>query len=177
MKKERVVLFGVLLILSLSGRAQKSDSLIAKPQLLNQKTYSMLIPLGWKIMDNCVENLCSLLSPTDTLSYIDSYVENINFTVQPLPSASYSAEQYLKFSQGYLPKVVKGFKVISKQKLKSNVSLLIYSGEKSGFKQTWKQYYYVKNKKVFIVTFACETTKYDYYLPLVESSLASFRLK
>jgi hypothetical protein len=148
-----------------------------KPMVLDKKTYKMDIPKGWRIQDNCQENLCSLLSPTDTLSYIDRFVDNINVTVDKLPSANYTVDKYAQFSITYLPSVVKNFKVIEKKKLKPNVYMVTYKGEKSGYAQTWRQYYYVKNAKVFIVTFACETEKYAYYKDIVEPYLNSFKLK
>jgi hypothetical protein len=146
------------------------------PAELIRKTYKMELPKGWRVQDGCKDELCSLLSPADTLSYFDRFTENINITVNKLPSASYTVDKYASYSISYLPKVVKGFKLISKKKLKSNVYLIEYTGEKSNFNQTWKQYYYVKNSKVFIVTFASEAKNYDYYLPIVEASLKSFRL-
>ena len=73
--------------------------------------------------------------------------------------------------------MVKNFKVVEKKKLKSNVIRLTYSGEKDTFKQTWRQYYYVKASKVYIVTFSAETQKYDYYQRFIESFLNSFKLK
>lgn len=148
-----------------------------KPFVLDKKTYKINIPAGWRIQDNCQENLCSLLSPIDTLSYIDRFVDNINITVDKLPSASYTVDKYAQFSIQYLPGVVKNFKIIEKKKLKPNVYMLIYKGEKSGYTQTWQQYYYIKNAKVFIVTFACETEKYTYYKELVGPYLNTFKLK
>ncbi|HLO42731.1 MAG TPA: hypothetical protein VK175_00285 [Leadbetterella sp.] len=148
-----------------------------KPMVLDKKTYKMDIPKGWRIQDNCQENLCSLLSPADTLSYIDRFVDNINIAVDKLPSANYTVDKYAQFSIDYLPRVVKNFKIIEKKKLKPNVYLVTYKGDKSGYAQTWRQYYYVKNAKVFIVTFACETDKYAYYKDIVEPYLSSFKLK
>ena len=158
--------------------AQVSDSTKKeKPLVLDKKAYTINIPIGWRIQDNCQENLCSLLSPVDTLSYIDRFVDNINITVDKLPSTSYTVDKYAQFSIAYLPSVVKGFKVLEKKKIKSNGYMVTYKGEKSGFAQTWRQFYFIKAGKVYILTFATETTKYERYLPLVDSYLSSFRLK
>ncbi len=172
-------LFPVLSILFLNNLAfgQAIDSLKKDPNILIKKEYSIEIPVGWRIMDKCEENLCSILSPSDTLTFLDPFVENINFTVQPLPSTSYTADKYLQFSKGYLPKVVTNFKIHAQKKINSFTSLLVYSGTKSGFDQTWKQYYYAKRGKIYIVTFACETPKYEYYIKIVDPYLATFKLK
>ena len=147
------VFFVFLIIFSKILFAQEvvSDSIIVKkPEVLNQKAYSMTIPEGWKIQENCTNDLCSLLSPRDTLGSYDRFTENINFTVNKLPSTSYTVDKYAQYSITYLPSVVKNFKVIEKKKLRSNAYLLTYKGEKSGFAQTWRQFYYIKNTKVYI---------------------------
>lgn len=158
----------------------KKDSVqksVPKTYLLDKKTYKMTLPATWEIAPNCTEEYCNVFSPTDTLGFIDRFVENINITVQKLPTPTYTVDQYATFSVGYLPKVVKEFVVVERKKLKSNLVRLTYKGIKDNFQQTWRQYYYIKNQKVFIVTFACETSKYKYYQPFIESYLNSFTLK
>jgi hypothetical protein len=170
--------FFFLGLLKINAQSVDSSKVIVekKPNILKKGGYSINIPDGWKIMDNCQENLCSLLSPADTLGILDRFTENINFTIEKLSTASYSVDKYATYSEAYLPKVVKNFKVIEKKKLKSNTFRMTYKGEKSGFFQTWRQYYVVKNQKLYILTFACETSKYEYYQPIVEPFLNSFRV-
>ena len=169
------IFFGLLKI---NAQSVDSSKLVVekKPNILKKVGYSINIPDGWKILDNCQENLCSLLSPADTLGILDRFTENINFIIEKLSTASYSVDKYATYSEGYLPKVVKNFKVIEKKKLKSNTFRMTYKGEKSGFFQTWRQYYVVKNQKLYILTFACETSKYEYYQPIVEPFLNSFKV-
>ena len=175
--KKWIVLLMICSVNQLFGQVIDSTKKEVKPFVLDKKAYSMNIPTGWKIQSDCQENLCSLLSPVDTLSYIDRFVDNINITVDKLPSPSYTVDKYAQFSISYLPSVVKNFKVIEKKKVKSNGYLVTYKGEKSGFAQTWRQFYFVKNSKVYIVTFATETIKYEKYLPIVDPFLNSFKLK
>ncbi len=178
MKKIQLLVF--LTLLSFSGFGQILDSKQKKTEkllVLDRKSYTIDIPAGWKVENNCKDEWCDITSPFDTLGLIDRYLESINFAVNKLPSANYSVDQYAAFSIKYLPTVVKNFSIIEKKKLKSNAYRLTYKGEKDKFKQTWRQYYYIKNAKVYIVTFACETEKYAYYQPLVEPYLNSFRLK
>lgn len=168
------------------GFAQKIDSLKVdtikvvkiEPTLVSKKEYSIKLPIGWKIQDGCTEILCSFLSPADTLGGgYDTYTENINITVEKLSSASYTAEMYTKFSIDYLPKVVKNFKLTEKKKISANTYVINYKGIKSGYEQSWRQFYSVKNAKVYIITFASETKKFAYYEPIVEPYLRSFRLR
>ncbi len=181
------ILIIVFSILSISALAQdkilenpKKDSTVLlvaeKPLFLEKKGYKIQIPGGWRISSDCQDQNCSLFAPADTLLLPDTYVENINLTVEKLSSTSYTVDQYTTFSIGYLPKVVQNFKLISKKKLSSSSYVIEYKGRKNNYEQSWRQFYYVKNSKVFIVTFAAETPKFEYYKPLVESYLKSFKL-
>lgn len=169
---KKLVLFILLPFLA----AAQSDSLTA-PKTVDFPAYKMTVPTAWKIKAGCVEGQCTLLSPTDTLTAYDAYTETINLTINKLSSASYTAEQYATFSIGYLPKVVNGFQVLERKKLKPNLTRITYRGEKNGYLQTWRQYYHVKNAKVYIVTFSAETKKYDYFQPIIEPFLDSFKFK
>lgn len=182
----KYLLAGSLFLISLVSSAQITkdttvavkDTVKAVPApVLKKLAYQINIPAKWKIKEGCIETDCSLLSQADTLSAtFDKFTENINIVYQPLPSKNYTVEQYVEYSRKYLPSVVKGFKVHKKKKIKPNAWMMVYSGEKSGYFQTWRQYYYVKNAKVYIVTFAAETPKYEYFLPFVTESLSSFKL-
>jgi len=159
------------------GFTANASSLTDSIKVLDFKPYKIDYPSSWRLKAGCAVNECSILSPADTLSWPDGYTESINLTFNPLPSASYTADQYATYSIAYLPKVVKNFKVIEKKKLKSNVVRVTYSGEKDTHKQTWRQYYYVKASKVYIVTFSAETSKYTTYQTFIEPFLNSFTLK
>lgn len=178
----KYLFIGFLILKSFAAVAQQATALAdtTKPKAplkLAKKAYSMNIPPGWRIDEDCKEDLCSLFSPPDTLSKeYDNFVENINITVNKLSSPSYTVDQYATFSIGYLPKVVKNFKVLEKKKLSATAYRLTYQGDKNYFSQTWRQYYYVKNSKVYIVTFAAQTAKYAYFQPLIEPYLNSFKL-
>lgn len=168
-------LFVVLIIIL--GFNKANASLTDSIKVLDFKPYKINYPSSWRLKANCAANECTILAPGDTLTWPDTYTESINLTFNPLPSASYTVDKYTAFSIDYLPKVVKNFKVIEKKKLKSNVMRITYTGEKDTFQQTWRQYFYVKSSKVYIVTFSAESKKYNYYQPLIESFLSSFTLK
>ena len=156
---------------------EPADEVIKKPEMVDFKSYKMTVPEGWQVKPGCVEGQCTLTSTRDTVGKYDMYIESINLTINKLSSPSYTAEKYATFSIGYLPKVVNQFKVLEKRKLSPTSYRLTYAGEKNGLFQTWRQYYYVKASKVYIVTFSGETSKYDYWQPIVEPYLNSFKLK
>lgn len=148
-----------------------------EPLMIDMARYSMEIPATWRIKPGCIETQCSANSPRDTVGGFDTYIESINITVNKLSSSSYTAEKYANFSIGYLPKVVKGFKVIEKKRLSSRSHRVTYTGVKNGIHQTWRQYYHVRSSKVYIITFSAQAKKYDYYQPIMEPYLDSFKFK
>ena len=166
-----------LTIFAFWGLTANARSLTDSTIVLDFKPYKIDYPSSWKLKPGCVANECSILAPKDTILLPDTYLESINLTFNSLPSASYTVDKYAQFSIDYLPKVVKNFKVVEKKKLKSNVIRLTYTGEKDTFKQTWRQYYYVKASKVYIVTFSAETPKYEHYKAIIEPFLDSFTVK
>lgn len=171
----RILAFVFVSMVSLPSWAQ-SDTIQVEPELwLVKKGFKMKYPAKWEISQPCTDTYCSVFSPGDTLGFMDSFRENINFTVSKL-SPGYTVDQYAAYSLGYLPKVVKGFEVLDKKKLRANAYRITYRGTKDNFAQTWRQYYYVKKNQVYIVTFAAESSKYRYYQPFIEPYLASFTL-
>lgn len=142
---------------------------------LRNFSYTLDIPDGWKVKDNCTETDCSFLAPQDSPS--DTFLENINITVADAPSKNYPVEKYTAFSIGYLPSVIENFELLERKKLSGNSEYIIYKGLKSGFHQTWKQYYHIKDSKMYIITFTAETPQFEAYLNRISSNLDSFRLR
>ncbi|SOE19892.1 hypothetical protein SAMN06298216_0393 [Spirosomataceae bacterium TFI 002] len=158
--------------------AKEEIEIIEKDTLfIDMAKYKLTIPNNWKIKAGCTEEQCTANSPQDTLGGFDTYIESINITVNKLSSSSYTAEKYANFSIGYLPKVVKGFKVLEKKRLNSYSYRVTYTGSKNNIEQTWRQYYHVRSSKVYIITFSAQARKYDHYQPIMEPYLASFKFK
>ncbi|WP_341227549.1 hypothetical protein [uncultured Arcticibacterium sp.] len=178
MKYFFVLLLSVSFTLKAQTATEKIDTLAAAdPLLIDMPTYSIELPNTWTIKTGCVEAQCTAHSPTDTLRGYDTYIESVNLTVNKLSSASYTAEKYANFSIGYLPKVVKEFKVLEKKKLNSKSYVISYKGNKNNIWQTWIQYYHVRNSKVYIVTFSGETLKYYHYKDFITPYLDSYKFK
>ncbi len=171
------VLFSCKLLAQTDTVKISADTLVMEPLKVDFPAYRMTVPDGWSIKAGCVSDQCTFTSTRDTVGGFDTYIESINLTVNKLNNTSYTALKYADYSINYLPKVVQGFKVLEKKNLGNNAYRVSYRGTKNGLEQTWRQYYYVKGGKVYIVTFSAETRKYDYYQPLIEPFLNSFKLK
>ncbi len=157
---------------------QESDSLDkADLLMIDMPSYSISYPEGWKIREGCIQEQCTIISPTDTIGGYDTYLESINLTVNELSNASYTAEKYANYSEEYLPQVVTQFRVLNKAKLSENSHRLIYTGVKNNIRQVWRQFYHVKDGKVYIITFSVQQKKYKYYKGMIKPYLTSFKFK
>lgn len=158
----------LLCLLGIKANAFPGDSLA-------NFSYTIEIPEGWKIKDNCTEEDCSFLAPQDNPA--DTFLENINITVADAPSKNYPVAKYTDFSVGYLPSVVGNFELLERKKLAGNSEYIIYRGKKSGFDQTWKQYYHIRGSKMYILTFTAETSQFEKYADHIGRHLDSFKVK
>lgn len=147
----------------------------AQADTLQMDTYTFLVPEGWKIKEGCLEADCSMLAPHD--DYEDTFLENINIVVAPAPAKNYPVKKYADFSVGYLPSVIDDFEVLERVELENNGEYVIYKGLKSDFHQTWKQYYFIKDEGLYIITFTAETDRFEEYIDKIQVNLDSFKIK
>lgn len=162
-----LITFFLILIFNTLGYSQ-SDT-------LKTDSYTIIIPEGWKIKEGCLPGDCSLLAPHD--NFEDTFLENINIVVAKAPAKNYPVKKYADFSVGYLPSVIENFEVIDRKPIANNGEYVIYQGIKSDFKQTWKQYYFIKNEGLYIITFTAETDRFDEYINKIQANLDSFQIK
>lgn len=142
---------------------------------LDKFDYVLPIPKGWTIKEGCQAQDCSLLAPQDHSK--DTFLENLNITVAEAPAKNYPVEKYVDFSAQYLPSVIDGFKILERKKLEGNKAYLIYTGTKNDFLQTWKQVYWIKGEKLYILTLSTESSQFENYIQNIGSFLEAFTLK
>lgn len=165
-----ILLLILLLTQGLFVQAQNSKTL-TKP------TYSIKYPATWEVQTGSNNTGFTINSPTDGDG--DSYTEFIDLTVNALNDAAMTAEQYAIFSKGYLPSKIPKFKVLESKKLTQNKDgyYYVFTGLQNGKPCKWKQCYFVKNLKVYIITYTAEAIKYDSYKAIVDPMIASFLVK
>lgn len=157
----------LLLFISTAVQAQSADT-------LNRFDYTLPLPPGWTVKEGCSATDCSILAPQDHKQ--DTFLENINITIAAAPAKNYPVGKYTDFSVNYLPSVIQDFKILERTKLKGNAEYLVYQGTKSDFAQTWKQYYFIRGEKLYILTFTAEQGQYPAYMEKMGTLLDEFRI-
>lgn len=146
---------------------------------LNRSTYSIKYPASWMLEPGVSNEKFWLTSGGDTLGTgPDMFVENVDLTVNTLGSV-YTPKQYADFSKTTLPQKIKNFKVLEEKACKQGVPgyYMVFKGSQGKDKLKWKQYYFIKGGKVFIITFTAEESKYAAYIKNIGAMLSSFTVK
>ncbi len=146
---------------------------------LNTETYSIQYPLDWELNQNGLMGtsfiLFSALEPEG-----DQFRENINLLIQDLSTYNIDLNQYTEISEGQIKTMITNSVLIESKRIKvgsEEYHQLIYTGDQGIFRLQFEQYYWVRDKKAFVLTFTCEQDKFSKYKELGEAILNSFTFK
>jgi hypothetical protein len=144
---------------------------------LTKAAYSIKYPSTWEVKPGANNLTFNIQAPSDGAG--DTYTEFIDLTVNKLEDATMNAEKYALFSKGYLPSKIPKFKVVESKKTTQNKVgyFMVFTGLQNGKQCKWKQCYFVKNSKVYIITYTAAAESYDSYKAIVEPMIASFIVK
>jgi hypothetical protein len=163
----------ILLLLSLNTFAQPGW------QTLKAKEYSIKYPADWTAdKTGQMGATFFLFSPADSES--DAFRENINLLEQDLSAYNLDLNGFAALSEKQITTMVKDANVIESKRVKSKGNefhKMIYSGEQSDMLLTFEQYYWVKNKKAYILTFTCTQENFERFKKTGEEIMASFVLQ
>jgi len=89
-------------------------------------------------------------------------------------------EKDTAISIGQIKTMATGSKIEESKTIKTGKATfqkIIYTATQGGFKLKFEQYYYMANKKAYVITFTTEIGKFDIFKPIGEEILNSFALK
>jgi hypothetical protein len=144
---------------------------------LTKTTYSVKYPDTWTLTPGHNNEKFSLTAPSDGVG--DQFVENMDLTVIALGASTYTPKQYADYSKTTLPKKIKFFKVLEEKAVKQGVAgyYMVFKGTQGADKLKWKQYYFIKSGKVYVITFTAEDSRYAEYITNIGTMLSSFTVK
>jgi hypothetical protein len=142
---------------------------------LTKNTYAIKYPDTWTLTAGHTNEKFSITAPSDGMD--DQFVENLDLTTNPI--SGYTPKQYADFSKTTLPRKIKGFKVLEEKAVKQGADgyYMVFKGTQGTDKLKWKQYYFIKGGKVYIITFTAEETRYAEYIKNIATMLSSFTVK
>jgi len=141
------------------------------------KDYSISYPEDWTFDTSGQMNTTFIIF--SQLELNDTFRENMNLMIQDLTNMNLDLEGYTKLSLKQI-KAVPNYSIIeSKDMKKGNITYheIVWKGFVTGKNLKFKQFYYVRNEKAYLLTLTCEENKYDTYSKVGTKILNSFTLK
>ncbi|MCW3787084.1 PsbP-related protein [Plebeiibacterium sediminum] len=139
--------------------------------------YSISYPGNWEVSSNGqMGTSFIILSPLE--SDHDKFRENVNLMIQDLSRYNIDLNEFVSISEGQLKTMITNGNLISSERVKAGKSeyhKVIYTGDQDIYKLKFEQYYWVDNKKAYILTLSCETNQFDTYQSVGENILNSFK--
>ena len=109
----------------------------------------------------------------------DTFNENINMVVQDLTSQQgFTMESYVKLSENQIKNIISEGKILeSVYDTVNEHHTLIWSGNVTGEVLKFKQYYFLKNELLYLLTLTTRPDSYEEYILIGDKILDSFKLK
>jgi serine/threonine-protein kinase len=157
----------LLVFISFIGVSQK------KIDVYKSADYFIEYPKSWELQKPNKKGIEFILFSAK--QKIDPFRENISLTTQVLEEGM-TMESYIELTESQLRNMMKGVRVMENIYDKiNNRHVLVYSVSISGAYLTVKQHFYLRNNKMYILTFTALKKSYDDYKKIANSVLNSFK--
>ncbi|HWZ23591.1 MAG TPA: PsbP-related protein [Cytophagaceae bacterium] len=145
-------------------------------QKIDELSYSIKYPSTWKI-DNTGRNGITFLLFAEKESQNDNFGENINLLIQDLHSMNLDLDKYTQISEEQIK--ANGNLIESKRISKNRIDSqqLTYEALFKTNQLKFRQYYFLKDEKAYILTFTATTETYDKYIEIAEKIMNTFKVK
>jgi len=162
----------IFITLSLVSCKNKAEDVFKKH---TKDNYSIEYPESWDLDTSGQYNTQFLIFSNTGI--IDTFRENVNLTIENLPS-NVTLTQYAEAAKQQIAPIPK-VKTISSNIIQINgneVFEIVWQGYVNNADLKFKQQCRIKDNKAYIVTFTAKQTTYDTYIDTAEKILNSFTL-
>ena len=168
MKKIKLITLFFLITASTYGQI--------KIKQFNKENFSINYPDNWRLDTSGRMNTTFILF-SETLEK-DLFNENINMTIQDLTNQGFTMDSYVKLSENQIESMVVDGQIIeSIYNKEKKFHTLVWSGKVTGRVLKFKQYFFLKNEKIYLITLTTLPSTYDEYLEEGNKILNTFKLK
>jgi hypothetical protein len=173
LKKQTAIIFLAIIVLFGVSCKQKEPG-----RYYNKKySFSIKLPAGWEINEG--ERQTVVLAVKSDLAQNDVFPENINIVASEIPEGM-NIESYLNMQINGIKVILekmadleKGFMKIDKK----DSAWVSYLYKIADINFIAKSYFVISGKTVFTITFVADKSDYKKNLPIIEDSVASFRME
>ncbi|MGL6022466.1 MAG: hypothetical protein ACRC0A_05125 [Chitinophagaceae bacterium] len=158
-------------------------------------SFSQTISIDWKCINHVQYSICYPDSieldmyPMMQSSFVlffpvgnkDLFRTNINLLIQDLKGSSIeNLEQFVKLSEKQIITLIKNSSILENKPIVINDIIfhkLIFTGIQNQYFLKWAQYYTIREKKAYIVTFSSTINQFAYYEKIQNEIIATFKIK
>ena len=105
---------------------------------------------------------------------------NLNLILQDLTGSGFDLDQYVSLSEGQVKSMITNSKIIYSKRIKSGsgeFQEVVFTGDQGVLHLKWKQRYWVKGNKAYVLTFTSVETLFDGYVQVSDKVFNSFKVK
>lgn len=105
---------------------------------------------------------------------------NVNILVQDLSAYDLSLDQYVKISVNQIETLITDSEIVLNKRVNGTngpFHKMIYTGKQGKLSLKYEQYYWLVNKKAYVLTLTCDVDHFSKYQQVGEQILDSFKLK
>ncbi len=153
------------------------------------------IPENWKSLDESDYSIhypdtfdlnksgqmgASFILLSKQTSQQDLFRENVNLLIQDLTGQNIDLDKYVEISEGQIKTLITDGNLLESKRLtdrNKEFQRVIYTGKQGQFDLKWQQFYWIENKKAFVLTLTCELNQYDKYVSVGEKIMKTFMIK
>jgi len=177
-------LSGLIALVILSAACGNNQTPVKQPippdgwTILAENGYSIQYPTDW-VLDKSGQGGTTFFIISQVSSSEDQFSENVNLIIQDLSTRNYDLNQFTEISEEQIKTKVANSILLESKRLNANgteFQKVIYTGDFAKYNLTIEQYYWVRDKKAYVLTLTCETSQFDTYRETGEKILNSFRL-
>ncbi len=176
MLKHTFVFFGLMLLFSAQISAQESEKWVT----YKVDNYKLEHPKDWKIVESQNKDRAEFYLVAPLTSKVDSFQDNVTLTIRTLNKSNNTLLKFAKFSEHNVDRYVDDSEILSSEtigKKKKAFHRIEYTAtypKTNGVR--WIQYYFVKAGKAYLVTGMMEDAQQEFYAPIMENILKTFKL-
>jgi hypothetical protein len=144
-----------------------------------EKNYSIKYPEDWELDTSRQGGSIFFLLSKQT-SEQDQFRENVNLIVQDLTGHNIDLDKYVQISEEQIKTLITNSNLLESKRINKDgakIHQVVYTGDQGVFKLKYKQHYFIKDDKAYVLTLTCESDQFEQYISTGGKILNSFRLK
>jgi serine/threonine-protein kinase len=179
MKKSTYLLAILVVVTAITMTVSNISAIHEKWHNFSNDFFEISYPEGWTPDTSRREMGASLILLSEAENESDNFRENINVNIQDLSKQKMTVEQFAKISEAQINKMIQDVTILRSEKATDTPGrmwCMEFENSKAGEELRWKQYYYPKDDKMYVLTFTAKKSAYDKYHLLADKIMNSFTL-